>query len=62
MVPGAVDAEAIEIRKNHVTMVMFQNESDDDFQAVAGHIGLMTEKAKDKVVSNWAHWNEIKGV
>lgn len=30
--------------------------------AVAGHLGLMTEKAKDKVVSNWAHWNEIKGV
>ena len=52
--PGAVDLKAIEIRKNHVTIVMFQNKSDNDFQAVACHIGLMTEKTKDKVVNNWA--------
>lgn len=62
MVPGAVDAEALEIRKNHISMVKFENESDDDFQTVAGHIGLMIEKAQEKVDSNWAHWDEIKGV
>lgn len=60
--PGAVDAEAIEIRKSHITMVKFQSESDDDFQTVVGHIDLMSEKAQEKVASNWAHWDEIKGV
>ena len=60
--PGVVEAEAIEIRKSHVSMVKFQSELDDDFQTVAGHIGLMIEKAQDKVVGNWAHWDEAKGV
>jgi hypothetical protein len=56
-----VDAEAIEIRKDHINMVKFQNESDNDFQTVVGHIALMIEKAQEKVASNWAHWDEIKG-
>lgn len=43
-------------------MVKFQNELDDDFQTVAGHIDLMIEKAQDKVVRNWAHWDGVKGV
>ena len=57
-----MDAEAIEIRKSHINMVKFQSESDDDFQTVVGHIDLMSEKAQEKVASNWAHWDEIKGV
>ena len=60
--PGVTDAEAIEIRKNHVSMVKFPDESDNDFQIVAAHIDLMIEKAQDKVDSNWSHWEEIKGV
>lgn len=52
--PGVTDAEAIEIRKIHVSMVKFPNESDNGFQTVAAQIDLMIEKAQDKVDSNWS--------
>ena len=61
VVPGVVDAEAIEIRKGHTTMVKFRKQIDDDFQTVAGHIYLMSEKAQDKIASNWAEWDETRG-
>lgn len=60
--PGVTDAEAIEIRKNHVSVVKFPNESDNDFPTVAAQIDLMIEKAQDKVDSNWSYWEEIKGM
>lgn len=60
VVPGTLDAEAIEIRKSHIAMVKFQKCSEDDFQTVVGHLGLMTEKAREKITSNWLHWDEIK--
>ncbi|MCJ1342919.1 hypothetical protein MMC31_001108 [Peltigera leucophlebia] len=62
VVPGVVNAEAIEVRKSHVSMVKFKDNLDDDFQTVAGHIDLMVEKAQDKVVSNWAQWDEVKAI
>lgn len=62
VVPGVLDAEAIEIRKSHVAMVKFQKASEDDFQTVVGHIDLMCEKAEEKITGNWAHWDEIKGL
>lgn len=61
MVPGVVDAEAIEIRKAHITMVQFGKRSDDFFQTVVGHLDLMSEKASEKVAGNWTHWDEIRG-
>lgn len=54
MVLGAVDTETIEIRKNYVIMIMFQNKSNDNFQSVASHIDPITVKTKDKVINNWA--------
>jgi hypothetical protein len=62
VVPGMRDAESIEIRKDHTSMVRFRNSSDDDFQTVIGHLSLMQERAGDKVARNWEHWEEIKGV
>jgi hypothetical protein len=62
VVVGMRDAEAVEIRKDHTTLVKFGNSSDDDFQTVVGHLSLMCEKAAEKVAQNWEHWEEIKGV
>ena len=33
---------------------MLENKSNDNFQAITSDIGLITEKANDKIVSNWA--------
>jgi len=62
VVPGMRDAESVEIRKDHTNLVKFQNSSDGDFQTIVGHLSLMCESAQEKVVQNWEHWEEIKGV
>lgn len=56
------DVEAVEIRKDHPSMVRFRNSSDDDFQTVVGHLSLMCEKAQERVAQNWEHWEEVKSV
>jgi hypothetical protein len=62
VVPGMRDAESVEIRKDHTTLVKFRNSSDDDFQTVIGHLSLMCENAEEKVAQSWKHREEIKGV
>ncbi|KAF2495908.1 hypothetical protein BU16DRAFT_459726, partial [Lophium mytilinum] len=62
VVPGMRDAESVEIRKNHITLVKFGNRADDDFQTVAGHISIMCESAQEKVAQNWEDWEGIKRV
>ena len=62
VVPGMRDAESVEIRKDHTTLVKFRSSSDDDFQTVIGHLSLMHEQEVEKVAQNWEHWEEIKGV
>ncbi len=62
VVPGARDAESVEIRKDHTNLVKFRSEWDDDFQTIVGHLSLMCESAQEKVAQNWEHWEEIKGV
>lgn len=56
------NAEAVEIRKDHTTLVKFRNDSDDDFQTVVGHLRLICDKAGEKVAQNWEYWEKIKGV
>ena len=55
VVPGMRDAEAVEISKDHTTLVKFRNSSDDDYQTVIGHLGLMCEAAEEKIAKNWQH-------
>jgi hypothetical protein len=62
VVPGMRDAESVEIRKDHTSLVKFRSSSDDDFQTVIGHLSLMHEQAVEKVAQHWEHWEEIKGV
>ncbi|KAI9761617.1 MAG: hypothetical protein M1840_001757 [Geoglossum simile] len=61
VVPGMINAEAVEIKKSHIAMVKFQNALEDDFQTVVGHMHLMCEKVEEKIIENWARWDEIKG-
>ena len=56
IIPGATDAEAIEIRKHHRNMTRYPAEDDDDFKTVANHICLMSRKANSKVAANWTEW------
>ena len=43
-------------------MVKFQGPMEDDFNRVADHLFLMSERAQEKVSRNWARWDESKGV
>lgn len=62
VVPGMRDAESVEIRKDHTSLVKFRSSSDDDFQTVIGHLSLICERAAEKVAQNWEYWEAIKGV
>jgi hypothetical protein len=62
VIPGMLDAEPVEIRKDHTNLVKFQNDSDDDFQTIVGHLSIMCENAQEKVARNWERWEEIEGV
>jgi hypothetical protein len=62
VVPGAINAESIEIRKDHTHLVKFRNELDNDFQNVINHLKLMGNTAHERVTRNWRLWDETKGV
>jgi hypothetical protein len=62
VVPGAVNTEAVEIRKDHRAMVKYRGSEEDEFQTVASIIFLMAEEAGDKVISNWRRWDEMKSM
>ena len=54
VVPGAVNNDALEIRKDHHTMVKFDHHDDSDFQTVAAKLVSMAGSAEQKVSVNWA--------
>jgi hypothetical protein len=62
VVVGARNAEEIEIRKDHLTMVKFESPSEDDFQTVAGYISIMCEEAPKHVSENWIQWERMQGL
>ena len=53
VVPGQVDAEPIAIMDNHINMVKFSSEKNNEYQRVAGHLKLMAEIAPTKIQQNW---------
>jgi hypothetical protein len=61
VVPGVQNAEAVGMHKNHRTMVRFSAASDQDYQAVATRILLMTETASTRVPKKWDTWSKMQG-
>ena len=57
VVPGHVEAEAIEIRADHHTIVKYRTAEDDSYQIVSMHIALVCRDAEARVLSNWANAN-----
>jgi hypothetical protein len=62
VVSGMLDAESVEIRKDHKNLVKFRDDSDDDFRTVVGHLSLMCDGSEKEVARNWERWEEIKGI
>jgi hypothetical protein len=60
IVPGTVNADTVEIRKNHRTMVQFNSASDNDFITIATYLFIMSEKAPVRIQSNWEEWENTK--
>jgi hypothetical protein len=54
VVPGATNAPPLRINKNHVDMVKFESEQDEDYIEVARTLFLMSLEAKKKISENWA--------
>jgi hypothetical protein len=53
VLPGQLDAEPIAIMEDHINMVKFSSQNNNEFRRVAGHLMLMAEKAPAKVRENW---------
>ena len=51
--PGAIDAEAIPLHKDHAAMTNFESDSDEDFQAVASRLINMVEDAPATIAARW---------
>lgn len=53
VVPGAVDAETVDIGKDHITMVKYYSAQEHAFQKVSDYISLMVEGASKRILENW---------
>jgi len=62
IVPGAINADSVEIRKNHRTMVQFSSASDNDFITIATYLSIMSEKAPPIIQSTWGEWENTKSM
>jgi hypothetical protein len=61
-IPGAVNAEKIAIYKNHVGMVKFSSEEDEDYRTLRDHLNDMVRKAPEKVAEKWRQYKKREGL
>lgn len=59
-IPGALDASNIRIQKNHVNMVKYAAEDDEDFQKICRQLKVMLKEALVKVEDNWRNSDIVK--
>ena len=60
VVPGATNAEVIQLNKSHHSMIKFDSESDEDFLTVSGQLSLMTFRAAITIKQRWNEQNKGK--
>ncbi|KAN0104171.1 hypothetical protein V8E51_009916 [Hyaloscypha variabilis] len=60
IVPGAINADSVEIRKNHRTMIQFNSANDNDFITITTYLSVMSEKAPPIIQNNWGEWQNTK--
>ena len=53
IIPGQPNAEAIEIHKDHKTLVKMGSPKDGDFDVVSSHLFLMAEDAPEQIRIKW---------
>ena len=61
VVKGVRNAPAIGIQKDHKQMVKFSSNNTKDYQDVSLSVKQMVAEASDKVRTNWAEWDMLKG-
>ncbi|MCJ1394890.1 hypothetical protein MMC18_007770 [Xylographa bjoerkii] len=55
-VPPSIDVEAIDTRRNHISMVKFGSASEALYKTIIKHLSLMLEHAPSAIEQNWAKW------
>ena len=58
--PGAADAEAITISKDHVHMAKFASREDSGYEKISGHLHLMTQDASNTIKWRWEQESRIE--
>ena len=53
VVPGAINADALELYKDHASLVKFDSEHDGDFLVVSGQLHLMARQATVAIKKRW---------
>lgn len=61
-VPGTINAENVELRKDYRNMIRFSSTHDNDFITVAAHICIMAKKAAAKIEKNWLEIGHDRGM
>lgn len=51
--PGARDAEAIAVTKDHINMVKAESPEDSHYKTLSGHLFLLAQEAGPKTLAKW---------
>jgi hypothetical protein len=62
VVPGAVNAEAIALYKDHVGMAKFSHAGDSDFKTISSHLSILTQDAPQKIAERWNRYRINDGM
>ena len=58
---GTIDAEAIPLHKDHVSMAKFESNSNEDFQTIASQLNNMVKYTSASIAARWESYNCHEG-
>jgi hypothetical protein len=61
VVQGARNAPAVGINQDHIQMVKFPSKTTRGYKDISLHVKQMVGKAAERVETNWAEWDALKG-
>ena len=61
VVQGGRNAPAVGINQDHIRMVKFPSKTARGYKDVSLHVKQIVGKASERVETNWAEWDALKG-
>jgi len=61
VVQGARNAPAVGINQDHIQMVKFPSKTTRGYKDISLHVKQIVGKAAERVETNWAEWDALKG-